>query len=229
MAEYLRVISYTNKIRLGDLYDGGYVIADIPNYDLYISAGVGGNESFSNAVINKFNIPVSVAFDGTISELPKNFPKNMLFIDKNIGSYESNKLSDLKCFLKYYKNIFLKMDIEGGEFDWLLSLTHYELLSIKQIAIEFHNVMLDWDTPFEQKKICYSKLFDTHYIVHAHANNWGEVVNKFPVSIEFTYVRKDIIGNDITYNKIPFPIPGLDCKNHQYRNDITLNYFPFVS
>lgn len=41
MIEYLRVIHCDNKIRLGNKGDGEYIIANIPNYDCYISAGIG--------------------------------------------------------------------------------------------------------------------------------------------------------------------------------------------
>ena len=38
---------------------------------------------------------------------------------------------------------------------------------------------------------CLEKLSNTHYIVHAHGNNYGSVVNKIPDVIELTYVNKN--------------------------------------
>ena len=47
----LHVRRYDNKIRLGCNHDGGYVIAVLDNqYDCYISAGVGSEESFSRDI-----------------------------------------------------------------------------------------------------------------------------------------------------------------------------------
>ena len=41
ISEYLKTYDFSNKIRLGDKADGGYVIGELTNsYDCYISAGV---------------------------------------------------------------------------------------------------------------------------------------------------------------------------------------------
>jgi hypothetical protein len=47
----LTTYHYDDKIRFGNYYDGGYVVANIKNYDCYISVGVGDDESFSNDLI----------------------------------------------------------------------------------------------------------------------------------------------------------------------------------
>jgi hypothetical protein len=44
-----------------------------------------------------------------------------------------------------YNNIFLKMDIEGAEYPWLLSLNNDQLNKFKQIVIEFHGITLNND------------------------------------------------------------------------------------
>lgn len=49
--------------------DGGYVIGELlGNYDCYISAGIGWDESFSRDFINRYNMNKynSYGFDGTI-------------------------------------------------------------------------------------------------------------------------------------------------------------------
>ena len=64
------------------------------------------------------------------------------------------------------KNIFLKMDIEGGEYPWLHSLSKNQLLKFKQIVIEFHSPFLKYryDT--------LEKLSQTHFLVDIHGNNY---------------------------------------------------------
>ena len=37
-----------NLIRIGRDFDGGYVLADVKEYDLLISAGIGGDISFEH-------------------------------------------------------------------------------------------------------------------------------------------------------------------------------------
>ena len=121
--KYLNVLHYNNKIRLGCKKDGGYVIANVPKYDCYISAGVYNEESFSRDFINKFKMNKynSFAFDGTIKSYPYKYTKNITFIKKNISSHKNNNKVNLHGLINHYNNIFLKMDIEGCEYDWLLS------------------------------------------------------------------------------------------------------------
>ena len=225
----MKVIHYNNKVRLGTKRDGGYVIANIPDYDCYISAGVGGDESFSNDIINHFNITEAHGFDGTINTLPLNSPKNMSFYKLNISTYQSKNTVNLERYINNFNNIFLKMDIEGHEFPWLNSLSLDELNKFKQITIEFHGIN-DNSYGFNQslKINVIQKLFKTHYIVHAHGNNHAGVTNKIPDVIEITYVRKDIIGNVFEYNKINLPIQNLDFPNHPQLPEIDLNFYPFI-
>jgi hypothetical protein len=44
------------------------------------------------------------------------------FIKNNIGISNDEVQTDLSFLFDQYSNIFLKMDIEGGEYPWLLSL-----------------------------------------------------------------------------------------------------------
>ena len=103
MLEYFKVIQYINKIRLGNNGDGGYVIANVPNYDCYISAGIGSDESFSNDLINHFNITNAHGFDGTIRSLPYNCPSIMNIYPLNIASMPSKKHANLRKFINEYK------------------------------------------------------------------------------------------------------------------------------
>jgi hypothetical protein len=229
MTDFLKVIEYSHKIRLGNKGDGGYVVANIPDYDCYISAGVGWDESFSNDIIKHFNINEAHAFDGTIDTLPTNFPQRMNVYKFNIASYKSKNTVNLRRFINDHNNIFLKMDIEGGEYEWLNSLTYEDLNKFKQIAIEFHFINDNYlGIDYNLKQNCLKKLFETHYIVHIHGNNNCGTTNLMPNVIEITYIRKDIIGNDIIYNTSPLPDAELDFPNIMDRPDIDLNFYPFV-
>lgn len=225
--QYLRVIQYDNKIRLGNKGDGGYVVANIPDYDCYISAGIGGDESFSNDVINHFNINECHGFDGTINNLPLNSPKNMNFYRMNISPYQSKNTVNLRKYINNFKNIFLKMDIEGHEFLWLNSLSLDDLMNFKQITIEFHEINdKSSNINYFLKLKCIANLFNTHYIIHAHGNNCCGTINNIPNIIELTYVRKDIIGDNYTYNTSSLP-SSLDYPNILGKLDIPLNFYPF--
>jgi len=229
MTDFLKVIKYSHKIRLGNKGDGGYVIANIPDYDCYISGGIGWDESFSSDIIKYFNIKDSYAFDGTIDKLPFNFPEKMNAFKMNIASYHSKNTVNLRRYINNYNNIFLKMDIEGGEFEWLNSLNLEDLNKFKQIAIEFHCINDNGMGINHNLKLnCLKKLYETHYVVHVHGNNCCGTSNLIPNIIEVTYIRKNVIGDNVLYNTSPLPDPELDFPNIIDKPQIDLNFYPFV-
>ena len=229
---YLKVYDFKNKIRLGVNGDGGYVIGNVPDYDCYISAGVSNEESFSRDFIKKFdmNKSNSYAFDGTIENYPYQYTKDITFIKKNIAPYMSKKHANLSQLINNYNNIFLKMDIEGCEYDWLLSLTQENLNKFKQIVIEFHGINNDsWGKTYDKKMECLEAISKTHYIIHAHGNNFSGAQNKIPDVIELTYLRKDYFTEEPTLNTTILPIPNLDFPCNGNVADYQLIFYPFVN
>jgi len=229
---YLKVYNFKNKIRLGVNGDGGYVIGNVPNYDCYISAGVSNEESFSRDFIKQFNMNKynSYAFDGTIDNYPYQYTRDITFIKKNIASYRSPTKANLSQLINHYNNIFLKMDIEGCEYDWLLSLTQENLNKFKQIVIEFHGINDNsWGKKYNEKIECFKLLSNTHYIIHAHGNNFSGLQNKIPDVIELTYLRKDSFTEEPKLNTTRLPIPKLDFPCNKNAIDYQLNFNPFVN
>jgi hypothetical protein len=230
----LETFNFSKKLRLGAKYDGGYVIADLDNYDCYISAGIGYEESFSRDFLNKYDIDKnnSYAFDGTINDYPHTFVSadKITFLKKNIGPVNSDKSTNLMDLIKKYNNIFLKIDVEGGEYPWLYCLDENDLVNFKQIVIEFHGITGNtWDCYYEDKIKCLEKLAKTHYIVHAHGNNYSPTCNKIPDVIELTYVNKKYFnGIAPELNEIKFPVANLDFPNNPNLADCDLNFYPFV-
>ena len=230
--EQLKVYEFSNKIRLGINTDGGYVIADLDNvYDCYISAGISNEESFSRDFINKYNMNEynSFGFDGTITSYPYSYTNKISFIKKNINGYIDDNNTDLKALINRYNNIFLKMDIEGGEYPWLLSISEEDLNKFQQIVIEFHGITdNNWGCNYNNKVKCLEKLSKTHYIVHAHGNNCGGVINKIPKVIELIYVNKNYFKEIPKLNKEKLP-SNLDYRNAPHIKEIDLNFYPFVN
>ena len=236
LLNFFKVYHVENKVRLGNKHDGGYVIADnIGNYDCYLSAGIGGDESFSNEFLKKNNVINSGAFQYDIEKLPHNFPKKLKFYKRNISDISDDKNANLKFFINNYDNIFLKMDIEGDEFLWFNSLTFDDLSKFKQFVIEFHDINVDSvKYSLKTKLEVFEKISQSHYLIHAHGNNYPipptfNIEGKnIPKVIELTYVRKNIIQNPIL-NSQNLPHANLDypCNNHLL--DIPLNFEPFVN
>ena len=172
--------------------------------------------------MNKYNC---AAFDGTINKYPNNYTDKIIFYKKNISPIRSNTTANLSYFTKNFNNIFLKMDIEGSEYSWMLSLTEDQLKKFKQIVIEFHGINDNsWNTNLSDKIKCFEKLSNTHYAVHIHGNNYGNLTKNIPNTVEITYIRKDTINYYPELNKQLLPINGLDFPNNPNKSDFDLNF-----
>jgi hypothetical protein len=228
--ELLRVHRFDKKCRCGEKADGGYVFAELEGeYDCYISAGINDEESFSRDFIEKYGLAKEqcYGFDGTIQDYPYHYTQKIQFSKKNISHCNDDHHSNLAVLAATYKNIFLKMDIEGGEYPWLLRIDEAHLAAFKQIVIEFHGITNDgWNCPYGEKVKCLEKLKRTHYIVHAHGNNNGPSQNGIPDVLELTYVRKSHFETVPEWNTQPLPIEQLDFPNRDIQ-DLDLNRYPF--
>lgn len=233
MSHLLEVYHCDNKIRKGVNGDGGYIMIELGGgYDCYLSCGVCDEESFSRDFIASYNMNKDdcYAFDGTIHDYPWQYTTNINFVKKNINNFVDQNNTDLSFVTKKYSNIFLKMDIEGGEYPWLLAVDTATLQKFKQIVIEFHGINDDGcRCLLSNKQKCLEKLNTTHYLVHAHGNNNSTQTGHIPDVLEFTYVNKKCFSSVPEKNKVPFPIPNLDYPNNPNNRDFVLNTYPFVN
>ena len=236
--DYLKVYNTEHtKIRIGSIYDGGYVIGENLKYDILISCGISTDITFEDIFTNKYNIDC-LAFDGTIDNLPHDDNNKIKFIKKNIGPEENDKNTNLKNVLINHDNIFLKMDIETYEFRWLEIMTDDEINKFSQIVIEFHFPFsnpgfthLDKDILIDRKINCLRRLANSHYLVHFHGNNCCGVrmYNNITVPnvFECTYIRKDLC-HITSRNTTNIPDSLLDNKNVSHNPDIYLSGYPYT-
>ena len=214
---------FNNKTRFGINRDGGYVIVDGYNYDFLISGGIGPDVSFEFDFITRHKIN-GVVLDGTVDT--PNLPENLFFIKKNIGNSNNDYMSNLVEYIKDYNNIFLKLDIEGGEWDLFTSEFGNHLDKIKQITIELHCIFSDNPKVLKSLEL----LNKTHQLVHVHENNNCHVFfnignNDYPETLELTFLRKDCRVRNL--NDILLPLEGIDFPNANYPNH-NLNFYPFT-
>jgi FkbM family methyltransferase len=229
-------------VRVGPAEDGGYVIADGFEYDLFISCGISDDIRFEDAFLDIYKTKC-IAFDGTIESFP-NHRNNIEWVPKNIGYFNTEKTTNLKEYIQTNKKIFLKMDIEGSEFNWLDSMTETELDNFSQIVLEVH-----W--PFDIYRMnMLKKLNKTHYIIHMHGNNYCDrdipkhlpsgrtydgtvTINnqkmpqiKLPEVFEVTYINKKLCDySSVEMKEVNFPTI-LDYPNNPSAVDI---YFSIPS
>jgi hypothetical protein len=175
--------------------------------------------------MNEFN---SYCIDNGPQKYPYNYTKNISYINKNLGITNNYNTTDLTLLLKKYKNIFLKIDIEGSEYQWLTFIDSKLLKNIKQMVIEFHHINSDIINLYEEKMECIKKLNTTHHIIHAHGNNYEKTVNKIPDTIELTFINKEFFEEPPRLNTTPLPIPNIDFPNNPNLPDIDLNFYPFT-
>ena len=227
------------KRRFGCNGDGGYVVVDLPgDYDYFISGGIGGNITFEVDVLENYPNLQCVAFDGTVNYIPMTHPR-LEFRKLNLAKNNSSTTTNLLDEMKPYNNIFMKIDIEGHEFNVLPGVIEKYMNKVKQLVIEIHtpgDIMKHPDyfrglTHFDHS-FMFNMLKDlnkTHTMVHFHANNGcdSHMVDgiKLPNVIECTYIRNDFVKEKVL-NKQAFPTT-LDRPNVTYRPEYTVDYPPF--
>ena len=217
-----------SRIRVGKINDGGYVMYNIPNikYNLLLSGGISDDTSFEDDFLNKFPNVECYGFDGTVDKAPSTNSR-FHFIKKNIGSTNTDTLTNLHEYLEKYSNIFVKMDIEGGEFEWLNSLTTSHMNNIAQMVIEFHNLT-------KQQLSIFENINKTHTLVNFHGNNCCGLQDKsnfdfdIPKVFECLYINNKYLTLPLELNKLTIPLP-LDSANLSNQADITINTAPFVN
>jgi len=226
-----------DRIRLGDKNDGGYVIFDGLSYDGFISGGIEYTNTFENEFIEKYGTHC-FAFDYSIAELPE---KNDRITFKKI---KINNVDNLSNYIDLYDNCFVKMDIEGSEWDWLSSLSKSTLSKISQMVIEFHFLLqIDEDATsllnvFMKRMQIIDKLNETHVMCHIHANNFSQNMkfndNTLPTVIECTFLNKKVFVENPSYllfenlRSIPTVYDAPNCDKIDDTTSI-LNYPPFVN
>jgi hypothetical protein len=248
LSELIMYEPKNNKIRFGNQRDAGYAIIDGYDYDLYISGGISTDVSFDVSFNSYRPNMKGYAFDASVGR-PYDLPNNYEFISKFIGTENTNEFTNLEDYIGDSENIFIKMDIEGCEWDWINKFNHFS--KVKQLVIECHGLFdpredIGWPSigKYKYPSILesFKKLNETHYLVHFHANNAAEAYctinnslgykpkghNEYPTVVELTYIRK--IDSDINgLNFTELPILGLDYANYSNEPDFKINYTPLVN
>ena len=125
----------------------------------------------------------------------------------------------IKKILSNQKNIILKVDIEGDEYN-LLKKINSEYKKINLLIIEFHKVSKNIN---KIKKFILGRKFK---IIHIHANNFGSIdKNSNPNVLEITLINPTKFKTSNLKSNIEYPVAGLDFRNLTRRNDINLKFY----
>lgn len=210
-------------IRIGSREgDGGYVMVD--DFDGTMraySCGIGNDVSWDMDIANK---EMSVfMYDHTIDHLPK---VHNCFHFYRLGIGEGSDCLPLEEILKNNgdldnRNLILKMDIEGAEWEVLTALSSKLLNHFKQIALELHDIC---KVEYQEKILnVLQKIKTTHQAVWIHGNNANNAEMAegilIPNVIEVTYARRDSYKFNDAECKFPM---SLDLPNLRYKADFEL-------
>ena len=120
--------------------------------------------------------------------------------------------------LQGFDHVFLKMDIEGGEYRVIPQILDYAD-RIDLMTIEFHETD-PLRLVFEQNVKAIETRFD---LIHIHGNNIaGAAEDGFPDAPEITFLNKRF-GTPAIYRDV-LPIHGLDRPNDPFRPDLPLHF-----
>jgi hypothetical protein len=116
--------------------------------------------------------------------------------------------------------VFVKMDIEGSEYQILDDLLRHSK-EIVALAIEFHNV----DVAPQLFNSAIEGFKRDFCIVHIHGNNLGGMTTfNFPIAPEITLLNKRFFDSPPLPSRLNYPVPGLDSPNHPGLPDYTFEF-----
>lgn len=195
----LKVYNIGNKTRIGQDGDGGYCILLQNNYDLLLSGGIAYDTSFEDHFLKLYDNIVCEAFDGSINSIPENSNKKIHFTKKFIGFDNNNNYTNCHHIINKYNDIFVKMDIEEGEYDFFRSLSEKQIQKFKQIVLEVHfpNTIRRWNL--------LNKLAKTHYLIHVHGNNFQKKISI--KDLENNFIKIKILPSNVNLKKIKLTVP----------------------
>jgi len=188
-------------IRVGGPGDGGYLIPDdLLGVTELFSPGSNKLSNFEREAAERWQIKSYIC--DSIEERPKDLSNFQDFTAAWVGPYtDGEKLISLAEWIEEKSqtsgDLMLQMDIEGAEFQTLMSVSTALIKRFRIIVIELHFLeALKNRWAFEQiYSPFFNKLLSNFDVVHAHPNNccgvWNYGAVEYPRLIELTLHRKD--------------------------------------
>ena len=220
------------KIRVGNQFDGGYVMVDDWAGILgAVSIGIGDNDVWDREILDR-GIPVA-QYDHTIDR-PVTMSRGMTWHRVGIGATDTGELRTLRSIIHLagfpeVGDLILKLDAEAAEWDALETDDAAPLERFRQLVVEFHwfDRIID-DAWFATAERTIARISRSHAPIHVHANNGvgmallGGVC--FPRVLEVTFARRDAYTMRECQETFP---TALDAPCHSGRPDHFLGAFRF--
>lgn len=219
LIEKLKPLAITHPlVRLGPDGDGGYLVPDVlTDVKACFSPGVSEISGFEQECAEK---GMSVFLADHSVDAPAESHPQFHFTKKYIGSSSQGAFITLDDWVNSSvpndgAELLLQMDIEGFEYEVLLSLSKELQSKFKVIVIEFHFMDQLWNAPyFSLVSRAFEKLLESHSCVHIHPNNYAQPYDfngvTIPPLMEMTFLRKDCV--EISDDLLAYP-HALDADN----------------
>jgi len=203
-------------IRIGGVADGGYLLPDdLEGIEYCFSPGVSDSAAFENELADR-KIHSFLA-DRSVAGPPITRPE-FTFDRKFVGAVNNDMYMTLEAwkdkYLSGYRgDLLLQMDIEGAEYEVILSTPLSLLMSFRILIVELHWLERLFDPfAFGIVKACCEKLLSRFYVVHAHPNNCSGLVQHNGIEIP------DVM--EVTFYSRARGAPGDYCTTYPHPLDV---------
>ena len=228
--KFMAPVIVPDLIRIGKDWDGGYIISarSVDDATGMLSLGVNNDWSFDQEWRAQKPHDRIHAYDGTISptrfdaglrgSYQKFFGNQAEHFPVNVGATScvgQSSFDDVMIRMNRDR-VFLKMDIEGGE--WQLTdaiMAHAS--AITGAVIEFHN------THSLRDLFCATmRRYQEHFhIIHIHPNtSCGYAQDNFPTVVEISFLNRDLWSG--TDTRLECHVADLDQPNLPDTEDVAL-------
>jgi len=135
-----------------------------------------------------------------------------------------NCISIAEIFFEFGKDkeIILKIDIEGDEFELLEELLKLgQISAVRSLFIEFHDLDLNWQKFSE----IVHKLKETHSLVHLHLPNMRTDLTEYgvPKFLEMTFIKSGLL-NTKNGHRDSLPVVDVDFRNRPECPDFKVKF-----
>lgn len=197
-------------VRVGGVFDGGYLIPDdLEGLDAVYSPGVAESSDFESFFLAR-GVTCFLA-DNSVDSPPIQ-DLNISFEKKHLGLWNTQTEMTLENWVLRNTpdstNLLLQMDIEGAEWTVLTNVPDSILAKFRIVVVEFHNLHKVFNSDgMNSAKLALDKLSRYFDIVHLHPNNGGGYIRfrrkSIPRVVEITFIRKDRVSHREKISQFP--------------------------
>lgn len=220
VAEILKLLTpkaarEAKKIRLGNANDGGYICLDyFDNMTSAVSLGISDDVSWDLDVAAR-GVKI-FQYDHTVDGPPVGHDQ-FNFHKIKVATQDGPQATSLdsivsKNHISAPGSSFLKMDIEGDEWDVFLSTSDETLDKFSQIVCELHDLHLIVNDDFHKKVIqTLNKLTQKFEVTHIHGNNYAPLLISpglcaIPQVIEVSFANRKLFSFTESREHLPGPL-----------------------